>query len=394
MCSGSLYVLRHAASCNVPLQGATFHSFLGIGQKPLTADDMDRRLRSMRRWKPDVYERLRETRAVFVDECSMMTPAFLFQADYILSRVRDQLSVPFGGMTIIFVGDFAQLPPVDSEANHQVKFIFETHLWHSAVHDRLFLLRSNHRQALDPLFAQVCSEIRVGKLTETGRALLQSRVLSERIDLDRLLGKRLFIATRNDTVSTMNERYLGGLDGQELTFRAQVYRQPLPREMHKEIDQQQLPMDSDIRIRVGSTVMLLVNRDVANGLVNGAMGTVVGGTVNANLQIRFHQSDLVHEIPYHSWSFRQGTEWVIYSQIPVRLAAAITAHKSQGMTVNSAVIVGAPRMQPAMFYVMMSRVRSRTGLFLTEFKDAWIHVPPAVLTFIDKVKSNVCRSIA
>ncbi len=342
--------------------GSTVHSFLGT---MLTGDvvQWDRDIRCGESLHPAVRRRLRVTKTIVVDEVSMLTGDYLDMMDAHLRWVCDS-STPWANKQMVFVGDFLQLPPVTTHENKPARlWAFNADAWHG-VHTHMLV--ENHRQTSGP-FLDHLGRIRVGVLDGAGVEFLQGRVGADIGDAP------LKLYTTNRSVDAENAAGLRSLGGRSKIYRCRDYGSPGRLAQLK----RRCLTPAVLTLRVGAKVMLTRNKyDYEEDarytrFVNGDRGTVVrlpdgsrpesgeavvveldsGGTVRAESE---------------SWDIKNADGDVLATmvQYPVRLAYALTVHKSQGMSLSSAVIDLGRTFAPGQAYVALSRLRTAEGLSL------------------------------
>jgi ATP-dependent DNA helicase PIF1 len=342
------------------LQGTTVHAWLGLGLAQGSLNSLLNRCA----YSPTTVQNLSQTEVLLLDEASMLDPVLFENLAEIVKRVRGGSDDgPFGNLRIVFCADFLQLPPISKS---QYKFIFQTPTWKKLQVSRI-LLRKIYRQT-DSNFTTLLNMVRVGN----PKCL---SVLNQRV-IPAPEGTTLLSPYRA-TVEKYNCTELEKLPGPILTCTGRV---------NLEIDslaitttdctkienqfntnpEKYFPVSKIFSYKLGAKVMYRCNNMFAQGIVNGSIGTVLQNFGNC-LQISFNGKS-VNVLPYKFKYFvRQGLIIEFY-QFPLNLAWAITIHKSQGMTVDHALVD--PRcFAEGQLYVAVSRVRSIEGLFLTHKCD-------------------------
>jgi ATP-dependent exoDNAse (exonuclease V) alpha subunit len=308
----------------------------------------DNRLQNllMNEW---AMKRINEPDVLIIDEVSMLSSNFINTLNALLKRLRGD-EKPFGGMQVIFVGDFFQLPPVSR--NEHVEFAFKARAWEDAGLSYCYLTEQ-HRQS-DPMFLEILTAMRSGTITEDHKKVLRACQLTEEPDV------HLF--THNADVDLMNNAELEKLDSSEYTFMARYEGDKYAIESLKKY----CLSPEVLKLKEGAVVMFTRNKKVDDEMmwVNGTVGTV----------IRFEdgmpvvQVNDTGEILYPDrmdWEMEEnGRVRASMRQIPLRLAWAITVHKSQGMSLDCASIDLSRTFEFGQGYVAISRVRSLKGLHL------------------------------
>ncbi len=372
----------------------TLHSWAGVGlarEAPeALAAIVAKNKRACRRWTA--------TQALIIDEVSMMTPEFLDKLDLVARRVRKRPSLRFGGIQLVLAGDFCQLPPVtkgisDEEIATSPRFIFEAPLWPTLV-DEVHELTAIVRQK-EPEFQQLLTEARLGRLSPSSVRLLEQRK-GHAWHEQEIRPTLLF--NRNAEVDTVNRVNMAALDGERHTYDAQVVQDPSKRADHtaplvspddpdiqnalNRLDND-APYEKTLELCIGAQVMLLTNMDQEAGLVNGSRGVVTGYSFGGLPIVRFLSSPEPVVIDRVNW-WLPDYEWIGRAQIPLKVAYAITIHKAQGATLDSALVdIGPSTFEYGQAYVALSRVRSLGGLYVYKLDARKIRCHPAVAAFYD-----------
>jgi ATP-dependent DNA helicase PIF1 len=346
----------------------TFHSWAGIGLGKDTAEFIAKKMKSQakKRWK--------DTSTLILDEVSMLTPELLEMIDKLAKIIR-QNSKPMGGMQVVFVGDFLQLPPVSKGGN--VKFAFESPVWWEIVKETVQLKRIFRQK--DPVFQNILDEARVGEISDESLAILKTRC---DLTWDHEPIQPTLLFSRNVQVDSINKANIDNLEGE-----AQIYKARFP-------SGQTLPDDigfvPELTLKVGAQVMLVTNLDQNKGLVNGSRGVVVqfrkeyttdvvtGEETNDGIMypvVRF-KNGRMETMKYHSWKD------LFVQQIPLRLAYALTIHKAQGATLDCALVdIGMNTFEYGQAYVALSRVKSIDSLYVHEVFAGAFRAHPLVKKF-------------
>ncbi len=360
--------------------GYTIHSWSGVGIKNrLAKDDLDR-LRQNKR----VARRVRATRVLVIDEISMLSAATLAGVDAACHALRESHE-PFGGMQVVLVGDFFQLPPVVRREvselpalsllpaeDESARFAYGAASWH-ALNPTICYLSEQHRQE-DPLFLGILSAIRHGAVQANHRALLHSRCVSALPSkVDAASVTQLY--SHNADVDRVNASALQRLAGRSRGF---VMECAGPGALTTQLARGCLSPETLI-LKKGARVMFTKN-NFTSGFVNGTTGIVVGFDDEANgcpvVQLRDGRRIVAEPA---EWSIEgNGQVLARVIQIPLRLAWAITVHKSQGMSLDAAHIDLTGAFEYGQGYVALSRVRTLRGLTLAGFNERALTVHPEI----------------
>jgi ATP-dependent DNA helicase PIF1 len=379
----------------------TLHSWGGVGlarESPATlVDAIKRNRRAARRWT--------DTQLLIVDEVSMMSPDFLEKLDCVARRIRKRPEQRFGGLQLVLAGDFCQLPPVTRDTSGGApKFIFEMPLWSELIDETVYL-RQILRQT-DPVFQTLLNEARLGTLTPASVGLLEKRM---GLPWQENEIRPTLLFSRNTDVDEVNRRNMEALTTERRTYEAQtvvmdttvtVRRGPssgpagTPRPLVVPPDDPDVlvalerldadaPYDPKLELAIGAQVMLIVNLDQDRGLVNGSRGVVTGFSDGGLPLVKFlgQREPILMDRSYW-WLDTEGIEGIGRGQIPLRVAYAITIHKSQGATLDCALIdIGSSTFEYGQAYVALSRVRSLEGLYVWKLDPRKIRCHAAVAAF-------------
>ncbi|XP_060762504.1 ATP-dependent DNA helicase PIF1 [Neoarius graeffei] len=359
------------AACHIG--GTTLHSFAGIGSG---SAPLDQCLELAQR--PGVLQHWTSCKHLIIDEISMVEAEFFDKLESIARSVR-RSTEPFGGIQLIVCGDFLQLPPV-SKGKEKASFCFQARSWRKCIHVNMEL--TEVRRQTDRTFISLLQAIRLGRVTEEVTAQLLKSAMNP-IERDGIVATRL--CTHKDDVELTNENKLKQLPGPLHVFEA-VDSDPM---LVKTIDAQS-PVGHMLQLKVGAQVMLTKNLDVQRGLVNGARGVVVDFLPgNQGLpRVRF-LCGAVEVMKRERWTFKAvGGVYLSRQQLPLKLAWAISIHKSQGMTLDCVEISLARVFESGQAYVALSRARSLEGLRVMDFDPRVVQANPDVLMFYKKLKRD------
>jgi ATP-dependent DNA helicase PIF1 len=339
----------------------------------------------------------RKTDLLIVDEVSMMSKYLFNLFNHIAQGVRRNRR-PFGGIQLIFCGDFFQLPPVgDEECPDSDRFCFESDQWNDTFHEQIEL-RTPFRHK-DETFAHILHELRTGKIRRSSYELIMSRV-GLAFDPAKHHGVRpVTIVPLRGEAQTINEENLRSLEGEEYAFNATFEEvevtgahtaraKYLPREDREKEETRMLKsliVDKTLKLKVGAQVMCIKNMADA-GLVNGSTG-IVTGFVNGYPRVRYYNGTEI-VMTRTEWKNDKYAHYGI-KQVPLILAWAITIHKSQGATLDLAEInAGSSIFACGQTYVAMSRVRTLEGLYLTSFAPDKVKINKRVLEFYARLSAS------
>lgn len=350
--------------------GTTLHSWAGLAIGDSKARSIVARLTSNR---PKAYDNIMGCRILAIDEISMINAKLLTLLDKVLRGVR-RSDAPFGGIQLLMLGDFLQLPPVSKDDNENLlRFAFHSPSW-LAAGVQTHLLTTIMRQK-DQTFAKMLNEIRQGIVTDETIDILDSRVGAP--DADPLI-KPVILSSLNKRVDAYNDAKLAKLPGEPKLFEAADTG--FPEQLEKLRNNCIAP--TILALKPGAQVMLLKNLDVSGGLANGSIGLVkefdrFGGPV-----VEFKAAGRTIVIERARWEIKNEDKILATrSQFPLRLAWAMTIHKSQGMTLDKVRADLSDVFEHGQAYVALSRCRTLEGLYLTGFNPVKITADPDALRF-------------
>ena len=362
----------------------TLHSWAGIGlgrgSSVELAAQINRSKLGRRRWL--------STDILVIDEVSMLTSELLDKLNEVAQIVRRDKR-PMGGLQIIFVGDFYQLPPVvkaDEQGNREIPFVFESPVWKEIV-SRIIPLKQIVRQ-LDPIFQKILNEARIGEVSKESLDILRSR---QGLQWQNEPIRPSLLHIRRSEVDDINEKNLRALKGERKIFTAETVFAPLDSfiglsketpEIKRAVEKmdRDAPYMAELILAVGAQVMLLTNKEPQRGLVNGSRGIVEGFEGINTVLVQF-QHGAPEPISLSSWESEE-IPGLSRKQIPLRLAYAITIHKAQGATLDSALIdIGSNTFEYGQAYVALSRVKSLDSLYIWDVEPSAFRAHPKVKKF-------------
>jgi hypothetical protein len=358
--------------------GMTIHSWSGIGIKDrLTRDDL-RHIKDL----PLYAKRIRRAKVLIIDEISMLDGKIFAMIDTVCRTVRESVD-PFGGLQVVCVGDFFQLPPIarripaasedalwmETAESTAPAFAFQSDAW-TALDPSVCYLTEQHRQD-DTEFLSVLSAIRSKTLRDTHIRHIESRKnTGEKID-DRKATK---LYSHNVDVDRMNDAALATLPEKLLSFSMAAHG---AKHLVETLKKGCLSPET-LNLKIGATVMFTKNHPQGK-FVNGTIGTVMQFDQETRLPIVQTKSGLKIEVEPAEWVIEEeGVTRARVRQLPLRLAWAITIHKSQGMSLDAAVMDLSRVFEYGQGYVALSRVRNLAGLTLLGYNQRTFEVHPTV----------------
>lgn len=384
-------VLAPTGIAAVNAGGQTLHSFFRIPFKPLTPDDPDfarDRLKERMKYPSWLIKLIRSLELIIIDEISMVRADIIDFIDKLLRFYTKNERQPFGGKQLLLVGDVFQLEPVvtgdmrDILRPYYRNFYFFGARAFADIKIVPIELRKVYRQT-DPEFISLLDRIRAGISTQQDIAHLNSRVTS--LPSPGKGNRKEFtmtLATRRDMVDHINEEHLRGIRKPSVIFRGEI---------RGDFPDNSLPTDLELELKEGAQVVFIKN-DPDKRWVNGTVGRV--SALAADLLEVTVESGQTYQLKPEIWnnikytynaSTKKIDEEVLgsFTQYPVKLAWALTVHKSQGLTFNNAIIdLGHGAFAGGQTYVALSRCRSFEGMTLAStIADRDIFVNPTVTNF-------------
>ncbi|NCU40301.1 hypothetical protein EOL73_00895 [Candidatus Saccharibacteria bacterium] len=354
------------------LGGTTIHAWSGIGIRDELETDFEDYLLKSRR---DIIE---TADVLVIDEISMMHDYRLDMVDIVTRKVRED-ERPFGGLQIVLCGDFFQLPPVNRSDSREGGFVVNANVWEE-LGLVICYLAEQHRQE-DKLLLDVLGSMRRDDLRRR-----HAEALLGRIDAELVGGEVTELHTVNVDVDRINSQKLKNLDGNEMVF----YAVTTGKENYVESLKRSCIAQNQLSLKKGALVMAIKN-SLERKYVNGSVGIVKDfETVTNYPVVQFRNGRLVTMKP-DTWELRDGDKKrASLSQIPLRLAWAITVHKSQGMTLDAARIDLRKAFVEGMGYVALSRVRSLEGISLMGINQMALKVSPEALRIDEDLRKKAC----
>lgn len=339
------------------INGVTIHSWAGIGiKKNLTEGQIEAILE-----KPFFAKRLKNADVLVIDEVSMLDAQTLDDVDAVLKAALKN-DLPFGGIQVVFVGDFFQLPPVSRDGS--AHFAFESKAWQEA-NPTVCYLTEQHRQS-DEKFLEILTAMRQGRITDDHKKTLLEGANNPNAE------SKLF--THNVDVDFINHSELKKIEGMPTEFVMKETGIPFLAEILKS----HCLSPERLLLKVGAVVMFTRN-NFDEGYVNGTLGKVIELDDDEFPVVETKDGDIITVKPAE-WSIEEhGHVKATIKQIPLRLAWAITVHKSQGMSLDEARVDLSKAFEYGQGYVAISRVRSLKGLHLEGANEKSFAMHPKVV---------------
>jgi len=350
--------------------GTTIHSWAGLGIRDSITEQDHKWLKENAR----LLKRYNNLDTLIIDEVSMLHGKRLDMIDQIcrLLRVSDK---PFGGLQIVLTGDLFQLPPIDRDAT-RIDFAHLSKAWRD-LNPKICYLTEQHRQLKDPLL-DLLEAMRANDINQAHFDALGERlgvVVPSNDTVTRLY-------SHNQDVEQINSDHLSHIQSESKTFVMETYGvQAKVEQLSKSVLAPEM-----LELKAGAEVMFVAN-NFTEGYVNGSRGTVVEFK-DGQPVVRIHSTGRKVTVEKNSWALEEdGREKARVTQYPLRLAWAITIHKSQGMSLDSAEIDLSRAFTPGMGYVALSRVRSLEGIYLKGINNTALAMHPDIFVFDNELRN-------
>jgi ATP-dependent DNA helicase PIF1 len=384
----------------------------------------------------------RGVKLLIVDEVSMMSAKIFEIINDVAKIARKNYHSPFGGLQVIFIGDFFQLPPVgDADDIDSTKYCFDSSLWFQTFpRENHVILTQIFRQKDDTQFIKILTQIREGRITRSSHDRLCS-LIGRKCENTDIVPTRLF--PLRASADALNTRMFNMIEGPVYTYEADVCLKntiylddgtPIMPEILRDCEKlspeyrqneiqnmiENSPCTNTLLLKVGAVVMLCYNLNVEMGLCNGSLGVVVGFTIPSaappaagGFEVKKNDCEVLGEAAAAAAGgggklplvkFTNGITMAIspqsyqsvnypafsFSQIPLKLAWGLTIHSSQGSTLDMAEIdIGSGIFEVGQTYVALSRVRSLDGLYLIGYDPSKIKVSKKVVDFYKEIAGGV-----
>lgn len=415
--------------------GVTIHSFTGFGIKGhLTEQDISSLLD-----KQYLYKRFEKLKVLIIDEVSMMHHFRLDMVDELLRAFKGN-ELPFGGIQVVLCGDFFQLPPISRKGEKPARFVYHSKVWRTAKF-KICYLEEQHRQT-DDASLRILNDIRNNEVNEDTFELLKTRFnftyVNEKegadFDVDLIIDKEIDLSiddesyieksstgssfddssfelekvetykvenrpavklkavtrgqieptrlfTHNIDVDTLNDEALDSINGEEVEY----YMESHGNEVLVELLKKSCLAPEHLRLKKGAKVMFVKN-NFDGGYVNGTLGVVVEADEEGPT-VKTFNGDIIKVETAH-WDIEEdGKVKASIIQYPLRLAWAITIHKSQGMSLDAVEVDLSRSFERGMGYVALSRVRTLDGLTILGINDMALRVHDEVLIVDQKLRA-------
>ncbi|RUA06836.1 MAG: helicase [Flavobacteriia bacterium] len=342
------------------LEGTTIHAWAGIGIKDSLNQAQLRKLKE----KKYLKKHIEKCKVLIIDEISMLHKKQFDMVNQVMKFFKET-DKAFGGVQLVLSGDFFQLPPVGSSGeSNRDKFAFMAQSWLDAELNICYLTEQ-FRQT-DTELNDILNEIRSGNFSQTSL----NRLKNHESDLDSEELTKLY--THNLDVDRINTAHLKSIKGKKENFKAKIKGNLKLAETVKK----SIMAPENLELKIGAKVMFVKN-NYEKGYLNGSLGEIIRYNNDGIPVVRMLNGYEISAEP-EDWRIEEetGKLLVSYQQVPLRLAWAITVHKSQGMTLDAAEMDLSKTFEKGQGYVALSRVKSLEGLKLTGINSVALQVDP------------------
>lgn len=364
-------------------QGVTIHSFFRLPLSPYIPGYSNKRMYNLSGEEIDLIRRLH---IIVVDEVSMVRCDLMDMMDDVLRHYRKD-ERPFGGVQMLFFGDLYQLMPVvSSEDSEKLKGIYPSYYFFSSkVYEQMecpmIELKKVYRQT-EGEFVKLLNHVRIGMILPTELKLLQGRYFP----LSKGNGKTIRLTTHNYKAKNYNQNQLEALNGMLEEYKAYIDGW-FPKE--------EWPTDYCLKLKKNARVMFVKN-DAQKQFINGTLGTVIALYSNEivvetdegkRIEVKRQKWDKLHYIINKKTKEIETEECGSFSQFPLRLAWAVTIHKSQGLTFDDVIVDAGRAFAYGQVYVALSRCRKFHGIILASpISEKSVKTDPIVVKFMNETK--------
>ena len=371
--------------------GSTIHSFFKMPFRPILPDDPDLSLEEGRifeflKYRKSHRKLIKEVELIIIDEISMVRADMVDFIDRILRVYSGNMRLPFGGKQLLFVGDIYQLEPVVTQDAREIlnRFYSSSFFFSARVFREINLvpieLKKVYRQT-DIAFVNLLDRIRTNTANDHDLKILNSRYNSDSKPLQEDFS--ITLATRRDSVDYINDKHLSDLNGKEFVFYGEI---------KGDFPESSLPTSKELILKEGAQIIFIKN-DYDHRWVNGTIGIVSSISEDGKIYVLLENGE-EHEVALDSWRNIRYTynekkkkieeeELGSFVQYPMRLAWAITVHKSQGLTFNHVIIdFSGGAFAGGQTYVALSRCTSLEGIVLKKkIARNDIFIKPEIVNF-------------
>ena len=362
----NMYLTATTGVAAYNIGGMTINSFLGIGSGEASAQELYRKVRM----KEEIVSRIVSTDILVIDEISMMSACLFEKINYLMMAIKKSPKF-FGGIQVIFSGDFMQAMPIFKKQIDR-RLIFESDLLLDNFN--IIKLTKNYRQYDDLEFSQILTRMRMGETTSE-----DINTLNKKIGVKcNLLKEPMFLTSTNRKASEINAIRMKNIREEEKIYKM---KSSGSKDLKKDLEYQMSIKNMDtLVLKKTARVMLVKNIDTEIGLVNGAMGIIME-FVQGYPEVKF-DNGIIRVIKEENWELNVDGLKAKIKQLPLMISYASTLWKSQSLTLKNAILDLGDVFAEHMVYVALSRVSSLDGVYMKSFNPSKITVSQKCLEFV------------
>lgn len=396
----NMYITSTTGISAYNIGGITINSFLSIGTGEAPVDVLVKKIRI----KKHIRERLVNSDIIVIDEISMMSAELFEKINIILQTLRKNKQ-PFGGIQVILTGDFLQLKSIfksndvikamNLNTQQDLRLLIESPVFNDIFSDSTINLCQNFRQK-DVLYNDILTRIRKNVYTPQDISTLKTKLFPQH----KLPNDIIHLVSSNKKAQYINTINLEKLPYDDVYFDATYTTKGntttidiLLKELQNQFKQKGI---DTIRLRKNCRVILIKNLELSNGLVNGSVGTVQEifqghNGVDCGVKVKF-DNGVTQTISNVEWDLELDNSKVTCSQLPLMLAYSITIHRSQSLSLDSAILDLADCFCDHQVYVALSRIRTLDGVYLKSFDPRKITVDQKLLEFVNNIENLTIKN--
>lgn len=360
--------------------GTTIHSYFGLGlyNESTPIEVYVKKIRD----NPKLFSRVLETQVLIIDEVSMMEYSMLFTMDLIAKEIRRN-NLPMGGIQLLLVGDFFQLPPVNCSIDTTRRYVFQHPIWNEIIDESIVLEtvhRQNERQLID-----ILNCIRVGNVDRRVRKYLNQLKIDEEnptVNIDDFPHLKSLKKDNNE----INLNKLNELKTPETLYVGRVYDKKnfkIERTNPNYYWPKSINFEEELRLKIGAIVMVCYNVNISSGIVNGSIGKITG------FDGGYPVVELENGRVYRADPIKTTFDNIVIEQVPLKLAWSLTIHKSQGASIDKVCIdIGESIFEYGQAYVALSRCTNTKNLKILKLEYENIKADPIVIDFYRGLKTE------
>jgi ATP-dependent DNA helicase PIF1 len=361
--------------------GTTLHSYLGIGLGTKSIEQL------VRNCRPDIRKKINKCKYLVIDEISMITKLLFEKINTYLQIIRKNNNF-FGGITLILSGDFLQLEAILSKDEPNDDLVYKSNLWKNNI--KTVKLSKNYRQQTDTTFINLLHNLRYNKLTENDVKLLESKIVNDN-DIKFDTQKSIVIFGTNKKVNEYNKIICDNNKNETHIYKAKYLgkNKTLLYDLQKQFKDKNI---EELYLKKNYRIMLIRNIDIELGLVNGSLGTIIDFTTSTKFPIikfdNLEQTFIIEPIEFELESFVENSntlQKVRAIQLPLVIGYCFSVHKTQGLTLDSAIIDINSCFCNHQVYTAISRLKTLNGLNLLNFNINKIKVNNNSINWLEKI---------